>query len=129
MKRHVAAIAAYAVALNACSTTRVPLELPMDVVATVSKPRYTGWKLDHCAADESTDATTPCVSIGGEIYKAILSDVRTTDGRRIASSLTIGFPAHALRRDFRARKRLHLVKASDGLRNDTGIEYIANRWE
>jgi hypothetical protein len=101
----------------------------MDVVATVSKPRYTGWQLDYCNGEESSDPATACVSIGGEIYKVVLLDVRTPDGARVVSKLIIGFPAHALRNDYRARKRLHLVKTSDDLRTDTGLEYIASRWE
>jgi hypothetical protein len=63
------------------------------------------------------------------MYKVTLSDVRTPDGRRIVSMLTIGFPAHALRGDYRARMRLHLVKAADDFRRDTGIEYVARHWE
>jgi hypothetical protein len=73
--------------------------------------------------------STTSASHGGEIYKAALSDVRTPDGARIVSILTIGFPAHALSRDFRARKKLHLVKAGNDLRKDTGIEYLASHWE
>jgi hypothetical protein len=107
----------------------VLLEIPIDVVATVSKPHYTGWQIDHCKGEESSDPDTACISHGGEIYKVRLSDVRTLDGKRIVPSLTIGIPAHSLARDFRARIRLHLVKSADDLRKDTGIEYIASHWQ
>ena len=116
------------IALSACTTAKAPLEMPMDVVATVSKPRYTGWRIDHCKGQESTDPDMACISHGGEIYRAKLSDVRMPDGKRIVPTLTIGLPAHALARDFRARKRLHLVKSEDDFRKDTGIEYIASHW-
>ncbi len=116
-------------ALSSCSSTSALIEVPIDVVATVSMPRYTGWQIDYCEGDESTDPETTCVSHGGEIYKAKLSDVRTPDGRRLVATLTIGFPAHALPRDFRARKRLHLVKAADDLKRDAGIEFVASHWE
>jgi hypothetical protein len=43
--------------------------------------------------------------------------------------LTVGFPAHALRGDYRVRMRLHLVEAADDFRKDTGIEYVASHWE
>ena len=101
----------------------------MDVVATVSKPRYTGWHLDHCEGQESTGPELACIGHGWEMYKATLSDVRTPDGRRVTSRLTIGFPAaHALRSDYRSRGRLHLVKAADDFRKDTGLEYVASHW-
>ena len=112
-----------ALALSACATTRVPLEMPMDVIATVTKPRYTGWQLDHCNGEKD------CLSVGGDIYKVQLLDVRKPDGSRVAQTLAIGFPAHALPEDYRARKHLHLVKASDNLRMDTALEYVANTWE
>jgi hypothetical protein len=101
----------------------------MDVVATVSKPRYTGWHLDPCEGQESTDPDTVCLGHGREMYKTTLSDVRTPDGRRIVSKLTIGFPAYALRGDYRSRRRLHLVKAADDFRKDTGLEYVASDWK
>jgi hypothetical protein len=116
-------------ALTACSTIPVPLELPMDVVGIVSKPLYTGWQLDHCKDEESADSPTTCINIGGEIYRVTLLDVRTLSGKRIVPKLIIGFPAHALRDDYRARMHLHLVKASESLRNGTGIEYFASEWE
>jgi hypothetical protein len=103
--------------------------MPIDVVGTVSKPRYTGWQLDYCEVQEPTDPDKLWFSHGGEIYKVTLSDVRTPEGRKIVSKLIIGFPAHALRRDWQARKRLHLVKAADDLRKDTGLEYVASHWE
>jgi hypothetical protein len=109
--------------------TRTPLEMPRDVVATVSRPRYTGWLFDYCEGQESTDPDVTCISHGGEIYKAALSDVRTLDGKKIVSPLAIGFPGHALSRDYRVRVRLRLVKAADDLRDATGIEYVAFRWE
>ena len=86
------------------------------------------WQIDHCA-NEPPDVELGCVSIGGDIYKVLLLDVRTAGGQRIARTLIIGFPAHALAHDYRARLRLHLVKASDDLRKDTGIEYMASHWE
>jgi len=101
----------------------------MDVVATVSKPEYTGWQLDHCKGEESDDPTSVCINIGGDIYKVVLLDVRTPGGKRIVPTLTIGFPAHSLPGNYRAKKRMHLVTASDDLRNDTGIEYFASDWE
>jgi hypothetical protein len=129
MKRHLMASVVCTVVLSACTTTKVLLETPIDVVATVSKPHYTGWQIDHCKGEESSDPDTACISHGGEIYKARLSGVRTLDGKRIVPTLTIGIPAHSLARDFRARIRLHLVKSADDLRKDTGIEYIASHWQ
>jgi len=129
MKRHLLASVACTVVLSACTTTNVLLEVPTDVVATVSKPRYTGWRINHCEGEESADPGTACISHGGEIYKAKLSDVRTLNGKRIVPTLTVGIPAHSLAKDFRARKRLHLVKSADDLRKDTGIEYIATHWQ
>lgn len=129
MKRRIFALLAGTVALSACTAVRAPLEMPMEVVATVSNPRYTGWAFDYCAGEESTDPATACVSHGGEIYKARLSDVRTPDGKKVASTLIVGFPAHALARDFRARKQIWLVMAAPDLRRDTGIEYVATRWQ
>jgi hypothetical protein len=129
VKRPLFALIASTVALGACTATRAPLEVPMDVVATASNPRYTGWAFDYCEGEESTDPATACVSHGGEIYKARLSDVRTGDGKRIASTLTIGLPGHALARDFRARIQVWLVRAADDFRKDTGIEYVATHWQ
>jgi hypothetical protein len=115
-------------ALGACATRPLTLTVPRDVIATVSRPRYTGWQIDHCA-NEPPDVELGCVSIGGDIYKVLLLDVRMAGGQKIARTLIIGFPAHALRHDYRARLRLHLVQASDDLRKDTGIEYMASHWE
>jgi hypothetical protein len=116
-------------ALAACSTISVPLEMPMDVVGTVSEPHYTGFQLNHCKDEESAKSVTTCINMGGEIYRVSLLDVRTSSGRIIAPKLIIGLPAHSLRDDYRARKHLHLVKASEDLQNGTGIEYFASDWE
>jgi hypothetical protein len=123
MKGCALALMACTLTLSACAATVVPLEMPMDVTATVTKPRYTGWRQDYCKGEED------CLSVGGEIYKVQLLDVRTPNGSRVAKSLTIGFPAHGLPEDYRARRHLHLVRASDDLRKATAIEYVANAWE
>ena len=123
MKGCALALTVCVLALSACATPEVPFKMPMDVIATVTKPQYTGWQLDYCKGEED------CLSIGGDIYKVRLLDVRALDGSRVARTITIGFPAHALREDFRARKQLHLVKASDDLRKGTALEYIASAWE
>jgi hypothetical protein len=129
MDRLLAAIVGCAFGLSACATTSASLEVPVDVVAVVSKLRYTGWAFDYCEGQESADPDTTCVSHGGEIHKATLSDVRTPDGRRIASRLIVGFPIHAPAKSFSVRARLHLVKSADDLQKDTGIDYVAIRWE
>jgi hypothetical protein len=129
MQRSLAAIVGCAFGLGACASTSASLEVPVDVVATVSKLRYTGWAFDYCEGEESADPGTACVSHGGEIHKATLSDVRTPDGKRIASRLIVGFPIHAPAKDFSVRARLHLVKSANDLQKDTGIDYVAIHWE
>ena len=40
--------------------------------------------------------------------------------------MTADYAGRALPEDYRATRRLRLVKSSDSLREDTGIEYIAS---
>jgi hypothetical protein len=107
----------------ACATKPSSLSLPADVIGTVSSPRITDWRLDLCKEEPE------CVQIGGEIYEVTLSNVRTPSGKRLASQVTIGFPAHGLTPKYRARVRLHLDTPSLGFRQATGIEYLAKDWE
>jgi hypothetical protein len=60
-----------------------------------------------------------------EIYRVTLGEVRTPDGRRVSPQLVVGFTSHALREDYRERKRLHLEKAPENFRVATGLEYLA----
>ena len=129
MKRFLAAIVACIFGLTADAGADASLKLPIDVVATVSKLRYTGWAFDYCEGQESTEPDTACVSHGGEIHKATLSDVRTPDGKRISVKLIVGFPMHAPARKFKVRARLHLVKAEDDLKQATGLDYVVAHWE
>jgi hypothetical protein len=129
MRRFLAATVGCILGEIAYAGASVSLELPIDVVATVSKLRYTGWTFDYCEGQESADPNTSCVSHGGEIHKATLSDVQTLDGKRIASRLIVGFPMHAPAKNFKVRARLHLVKAADDLRQATGLDYVATYWE
>jgi hypothetical protein len=129
MKRLLTASVGCILGIAAYAGASASLELPIDVVATVSKLRYTGWAFDYCEGQESADPSTACVSHGGEIHKAILSDVRTPDGKIISARLIIGFPMHAPAKKFRVRARLHLVKAADDLKQATGLDYVATHWE
>jgi hypothetical protein len=129
MKRLLAAIVVCILGVTAYADAIASLKLPIDVVATVSNLRYTGWAFDYCEGEESADPNTTCLSHGGEIHKATLSDVRTADGKRIAARLIIGFPMHAPARNFKVRARLHLVRAADDLRQATGLNYVATTWE
>lgn len=128
MERFLSVIVGCTFGISACVTSTL-LEVPVDVIATVSGLRHTGWAFDYCEGDQSADSDTTCVSHGGEIHKATLSDVRTSDGRRIASRLIVGFPMHAPARNFSVRAKLHLVKSARDLQRDTGIDYVAVRWE
>ena len=85
-----AALTICVLVLPACSTTPVPfvvpsLVVPTDIVATVSKPHYTGWQLDHCK-DEGVGSDATCVNLGGDIYKVTLLDVRTLGGKKSRQS-------------------------------------------
>ncbi len=60
-----------------------------------------------------------------EIYRVTLRDVRTLEGKKLSPRLVVGLTSHALRKDYRERKRFRLEKAPDNFRVSTGIEYLA----
>ncbi len=112
-------------AFTGCTASTAPLQMPMDVVGVVSKPIYSGWQIDNCGGGQAVNPSTACLRPDGDIYKVILLDVRTRDGMPVARKVAAGYPGRALPRDYRATRLLRLVKSSDSLREDTGIEYVA----
>jgi len=112
-------------ALAGCAVGRLQLPTPLEVAGIVAKPRYTGWQLDFCDGGEAVNPPTACLRPDGDIYRIELREVRTRDGKTIAEKLTAGYAGRALPEDYRAARRLRLVRSSDSLRADTGIEYIA----
>jgi len=113
-------------AISGCATRTIALPLPLDVIATVSAPRYTGWQLDTCDGGQAVNPSTACLRADGDIYRVLLRDVQAMDGKPIAGKMSAGIASRALPGDYRATRRLRLVKSSDSLRADTGIEYIAS---
>jgi hypothetical protein len=97
-------------------------------MGVVSKPTYTGWMVDYCGDDVPVPSLPQCAQIGGEIYRATLSEVRTLEGNRISQRFIIGFTGHALPKHYRDTKRLCVEKAPDDFRAATGIEYLVRRW-
>jgi hypothetical protein len=112
--------------LAGCAASRLSLPTPLDVAGIISKPRYTGWQVDHCDGGQAVNPPTACLRPDGDIYRIELREVRTRDGKPIAGRLTAGYPGRALPEDYRATRLLRLVKSSDSLREETGIEYIAS---
>jgi hypothetical protein len=121
-------LTAWTILLTACSGIPVIIETPVTLVGVVSKPTFTGWYVNFCANGQLTDSLPVCAQIGGEIYKATLLDSETLDGKGMVRKLVIGFPAHALPPDYRARKRIQLERAPDDFKAATGIAYFARNW-
>jgi hypothetical protein len=117
-----------ALVLTACAGDAIRPESPIDVVGTVTNPRGTGWTKDFCDGGHLVVSAPDCAQIGGEIYKVNLLDVHTSDGRRIARKLVIGFPAHAITRKYHGTKRLRLERSQEDFRKATGIELVATDW-
>lgn len=116
--------------LCACAAEPVQVAIPDVVIGTISDPEYTGWNQDLCNEGQVTRSLSGCAPHGFavyemEIYRVTIRQVRTLDGKRISPGLVVGLMSHALRKDFRQRKRLHLKKAPDSFRAATGIEYLA----
>jgi hypothetical protein len=101
----------------------------MDVVGIVSQPTLTGWYVDFCNEGQLKASFHDCGQIGGEIYRATLLNVQTPKGTDVIPKLIIGFPAHALPKSYRDKKRIHLVMAPEDFRKATGIVYFARDWE
>ena len=108
--------------------TRGPVQTPLTVVGTVSQPVFTGWHRDYCNNGHLAAALPDCLQHGGEIYRVMLLDARTIEGRRIARKLVIAFPAHALAADYVGQKRINLVRAPEPFSAATGIGYLAHTW-
>jgi hypothetical protein len=117
-----------ALALSGCVADAFPVETPVEVMATVTNPKGSGWTRDFCDGGRPVISAPNCAQIGGEIYRVTLINVRTLDHRLIAKKLTVGFPAHAITRKYRGTKRLRLEKAPDDLRSATGIAILATDW-
>jgi hypothetical protein len=116
--------------LGACAAEPVQVTIPDEVVGTISGPRYTGWNQDLCNEGQVTKSLSGCAPLGPgvyemEIYRVTLREVRTLDGKMLSSQLAVGLMSHALRKDYRVRKRLVLTRAPDNFRVATGIEYLA----
>lgn len=116
--------------LCACVAEPVQVTFPDEVIATVSDPEYTGWNQDLCNEGQVTRSLPGCAPLGPgvyemEIYRVTLREVRTLDGKKLSPRLVVGFPSHALGKDYRERKHLRLKKAPDNFRVSTGIEYLA----
>ena len=116
--------------LGACAAEPVQVTIPDQVIGTISDPRYTGWNKDLCNECQVTKSLPGCAPLGPgvyemEIYRVTLSEVRTLDGKMLSPQLAVGLMSHALRKDYRERKRLLLRKAPDNFRVATGIEYLA----
>jgi hypothetical protein len=115
--------------LTGCVTHPDHLGTPVELIGTVTNPVFTGWYRDFCEAGQLRDSSTNCIQIGGEIYRVTLLDARTLEGKSIAHQLIFGFPAHALPRHYRSRKRVRLQTSPDDFRMATGIEYLAGEWD
>lgn len=112
----------------ACAANPTHVVTPIELVGIVANPTYTGWYIDYCNDSQPTKSAPNCVRIGGDIYKANLLDAREPGGTYSARKLVIGFPAHALPKTYRERKRMRLEMAPDDFRNETGILYLATDW-
>lgn len=121
-------LAMLSTALCSCSAVRISLETPVTLTGVVSQPTFTGWFRDYCRNGLLVDSSPDCLQHGGEVYRVKLVDVRTTGGARVAESLVIGFPAHALGPRYRSKKRIELVRAPPEFAAATGIFYFANHW-
>jgi len=115
--------------LAGCAASPANITTPIELIGTVSKPVWTGWYKDFCEAEKITPSTPSCLQVGGEIYRVVLLGARTPGGARIARKLIIGFPAHALPREYRDEKRVQLVNAPDDFRTATGIQYLVSEWD
>jgi hypothetical protein len=124
-----AAVAVCLFALSACTTTTVPLTLPIDLVAKVSNPTHTGWNVDFCHDGKLINSLPECAQLGGEIYRVELLHTRTSSGAAVVSTRIIGLSAHALDKDYRFKASIHLEEAPKDFRESTGIEYLARDWE
>jgi hypothetical protein len=116
--------------LGACVAEPGQMTMPDVVVGTITGPRYTGWNQDLCNEGQVTESLPGCTPLGPgvyemEIYRITLREVKTLDGKMLSPRLTVGLMSHALRKDYRERKRLVLKKAPDNFRVATGIEYLA----
>jgi hypothetical protein len=116
--------------LTACANEPAPLKIPNEVVGTVSRPRYLGWMQDLCNESQVTKSLPVCAPLGVavydmEIYRATVRDVRTPGGEKLSPKLIVGFLSQSLRNDYRKRNQLHLERAPENFRLETGIEYLA----
>jgi hypothetical protein len=114
----------------ACATPPGLLNIPSDVVGLVSGPRYTGWMLDSCNEGQVTKSLTGCATLETftydiEIFRATVHDVQTPAGAKVSPKLVVGLVSHALRKDYRKRANLHLERAPEDFRVETGIEFLA----
>jgi hypothetical protein len=120
-------LAALTLSIAGCTILPPRIETPTDLIGEVSNPVFTGWYIDHCNGDGLTkELPRNCIQVGGELYKVMLRNVRAPQGE--SQSLIIAFPAHALSSEYRARVRIHLVKAPDAFARETGITYFASEW-
>ena len=118
--------------LCACVSTSRALQTPLVLVAVVDNPRLTDWQRDYCSWGEPVlepRVTANCLSVGGEIYAATLQRPRTVDGEIVSSRLTVGFPAHALKRSYRRRTDVFVQRAPADFREATGIEYLVTDYD
>ena len=113
---------------GACTANSVHVTTPIELVGIVSEPTFTGWFVDFCHGRQLTESLPDCVQVGGEIYRATLLNAQTPQGSNVAHKLVIGFPAHALPKSYRHKKRIYLVTAPEDFRNATGIVYFARDW-
>jgi hypothetical protein len=104
--------------------------LPDEVIGTISEPKYTGWNLDLCNEGQVTKSLPVCAPLGPavyemEIYRVTLRQVQTLGGKDLSPQVVVGLTSHALRKNYRERKRLRLERAPEYFRAATGIEFLA----
>jgi hypothetical protein len=120
----------YILLLSGCVSNPAEIKTPNEIIGIVSNPQFTGWLKDLCNEGQVTKSLSGCAPHGVavyemEVYKVTIRQARMLGGGKISQDLVVGFASHALRKDYRERKRLYLQRAPDNFRDSTGIEYLA----
>lgn len=105
------------------------IDVPVLVHGKIKNLGYTDWTRDYCQAGRPVTyanllASRDCLSHGGEINSATLTDIRVVNGTSLRVSLKVAFVGHALKRSYSESMYMVLVPSPADFRDATGIVYF-----